>query len=219
MSIDHHPSEERLLDYVSGSLGESWSLAVATHLAMCPKCRNTVARLEAVGGGMMDAAEPATLADNSFDAVWARLETEPEEADSVPAMAAYAGNKIDLPEPLRSYVGGSVDALPWQNMGLGVRQLLIPTTDQSTARLLCVPAGKPVPEHTHRGEEVTLVLHGAFHDLTGTYAAGDFQEADETVMHQPHAEKGGDCICLAVTDAPLKFRNVAFRLVQPFIGI
>ena len=218
MSIDHHPSEERLLDYVSGSLGESWSLAVATHLALCPTCRNAVARLEAVGGGMMDATEPAALADDSFDALWSRLESEPDETDGAPAMAAHAG-KIDLPEPLRSYVGGSVDALPWQNMGLGVRQLLIPTADQSTARLLCVPAGKPVPEHTHRGEEVTLVLHGAFHDSTGTYAAGDFQEADETVLHQPHAEKDRDCICLAVTDAPLKFRNLAFRLVQPFIGI
>jgi putative transcriptional regulator len=28
-----------------------------------------------------------------------------------------------------------------------------------------------------------------------------------------------DCICLAVTDAPLKFRSWFMRLVQPVIGI
>ena len=88
-----------------------------------------------------------------------------------------------------------------------------------TARLLRIPAGRPVPEHTHGGLELTLVLSGAFSDSVGRYGPGDFQEADENLEHQPHAEAGADCICLAITDAPLRFKSLAARIVQPFLGI
>ena len=33
------------------------------------------------------------------------------------------------------------------------------------------------------------------------------------------AEAGADCICLAATDAPLRFRGVLPRLAQPFLRI
>ena len=76
-----------------------------------------------------------------------------------------------------------------------------------------------MPTHSHRGLELTLVLCGAFSDATGSYSRGDLQEADEDLEHQPHAAPGEDCICLAVTDAPLRFRSVAARIAQPLIGI
>ena len=105
-------------------------------------------------------------------------------------------------------------------MGLGAYQLPIPTGDeQTTARLLRIPAGRPVPTHSHGGLELTLVLSGAFSDATGTYSRGDLQEADENIDHQPHAALGEDCICLAVTDAPLRLKSLAARMVQPLIGI
>ena len=103
---------------------------------------------------------------------------------------------------------------------MGSYQAVIQTGDTNTvARLLKIPAGKPVPAHSHGGTELTLVLGGAFTDKTGYYGRGDFQEADDTLEHQPYAVAGEDCICLAVTDAPLKFSGFAARLAQPFIGI
>ena len=125
-----------------------------------------------------------------------------------------------FPEPLRSYIGGDLDRVPWRRLGMGVYQCVIPTGDkQSVSRLLRIPTGKPVPSHSHGGLELTLVLCGAFSDETGYYGRGDFQEADETLEHQPHAIAGEDCICLAVTDAPLRFSSLAARMAQPFIGI
>ena len=76
-----------------------------------------------------------------------------------------------------------------------------------------------MPAHTHRGLEFTLVLSGAFSDTTGRYARGDMQEADDSLDHQPWAEPGEDCICLAITEAPLRFKSLAARAVQPFLGI
>ena len=82
-----------------------------------------------------------------------------------------------------------------------------------------IPAGKPVPEHSHGGRELTLVLKGAFTDGETVFKRGDIEEADETLTHQPEATPDEDCICLAVTDAPLKFKSLLVRMVQPVLGI
>lgn len=218
MTIDHHPSDELLLDYAAGALGEAWSLAVATHLALCPACRRKTARMEDIGGSMLEAAAPVAVAADGLAAVMARIELPETEEPAPPAH--LPASKSGLPQPLRRYVENAAGELDWQRLGLGASQLLIATGDRSaTARLLRIPAGKPVPVHTHRGRELTLVLSGAFSDATGHYGPGDFQEADETLEHKPHAAPGADCICLAVTDAPLRFRSVAARLLQPLLGI
>jgi len=101
-----------------------------------------------------------------------------------------------------------------------VRHLPIELSDKATsARLISIPAGKPVPEHSHSGRELTVVLSGGFHDVTGEYGPGDIQEAYGDLEHQPHARDAEDCIALAITDAPLRFSGIAARLVQPFFKI
>ena len=220
MTISHHPGEELLLDYAAGSLAEPWSLAVAAHLALCPTCRQAVAEMEAVGGQLMSAVAPVSVENDLFESIVAATNVVVD--DDVPARPG--ADSLDpapiLPEPLRSYLGGDVDSLEWRRLGLGAYQLPIPTGDeQTTARLLRIPAGRPVPTHSHGGLELTLVISGAFSDVTGTYSRGDLQEADENIDHQPHAALGEDCICLAVTDAPLRFKSLTARMVQPLIGI
>jgi len=219
MSVKHHPSDELLLDYASGALDEGWSLAVATHLALCPNSRQRVSEMEAIGASFMESLSPTPLLKSSCDSVFSRLSTE-DVAEDVSVPSGADNFPSIFPQPLRGYIGGDVDKVPWQRIGLGSYQAVIQTGDTNTvARLLKIPAGKPVPAHSHGGTELTLVLGGAFTDKTGYYGRGDFQEADDTLEHQPYAVAGEDCICLAVTDAPLKFSSFAARLAQPFIGI
>ena len=90
---------------------------------------------------------------------------------------------------------------------------------RAKARLLYIPAGSKVPDHGHRGLELTLVLAGSFYDEGAWFRRGDVEEADATVEHQPVAGPEEACICLAVTDAPLRFRSLIPRLAQPFLGI
>jgi putative transcriptional regulator len=45
------------------------------------------------------------------------------------------------------------------------------------------------------------------------------EDADEETQHIPTATPEADCICLAVTDAPLRFTSWVVRLVQPVLGI
>ncbi len=221
MTIHHHPSEELLLDYASGGIHEAFGVAIATHVALCPECRAIVADMEAIGGAFLDTVDPSSVGDDTWAGVVSRLQDAPQQRSEVAEVRAVdAGNRPILPQPLRSYLGGDVDALKWRWAGVGAAQIVLPTSEGGAkARLLRIPAGRPVPHHTHGGLELTLVLAGAYSDDTGTFARGDLQEADESLKHQPHAAKGEDCICLAVTDTPLRFSSFAARMLQPFFGI
>ena len=125
-----------------------------------------------------------------------------------------------IPSVVADYLAADTKKLPWKSLGLGVSQVVLETKDKSaTARLLKIPAGKKVPHHSHNGRELTVIFSGGFTDETGSYGPGDIQEIHGNAEHQPWVREGEDCICLAVTEAPLKFSNVAVRLAQPLIGI
>ena len=215
MNIRHHLNDDLLLDYSAGRLSEGWSLAVACHLAMCPQCREQLALAEATAGVMLEELAPIEGPDDSWEQLKARLMTAPQ-GDAAPIRRPASAT---LPEPLRSYLGGDMDTIKWRNLG-NAKQILIKTGDPTTqARLLCIAAGKPVPEHTHGGRELTLVLKGSFHDEVDRFGPGDIEDADGSLIHQPVADADEDCICLAITDAPLKFSSRLVRLVQPILGI
>ena len=119
-------------------------------------------------------------------------------------------NRYGIPAVVTDYLASDTKKLPWKSLGLGVSQVVLKTKDSSaTARLLKIPAGKKVPHHSHNGRELTVIFSGGFTDETGSYGPGDIQEIHDSAEHQPWVREGEDCICLAVTEAPLKFSNVA----------
>ena len=213
----HHPSDARLLDYVAGSLAEPIALLVATHLALCPRCRLEASELEAVGGVLLDELEPLPLTGGGIDHLFARIERgdEPDEAQS----HLVADGEPDLPEPLRSCLGGALSTLPWRRLGPLGQVTLLPQYPDLTTRLLSIKAGTAMPSHTHAGTEMTLVLRGAFSDESGHYERGDVAEAGDEIDHRPVADEGEDCLCLAVTDAPLRLTGKFGRLVNPFVRL
>ena len=102
---------------------------------------------------------------------------------------------------------------------MGIYQHRIFTNDSGQARLLKIPAGRPVPEHGHNGRELTLVLAGSFNDKVGEFVRGDVEDVDQEIVHRPVATSVEECICLAVTESPLKFRSLLPKLAQHFIRI
>ena len=213
MMIKHHLSDALLLGYAAGSLPEAFSLIAATHVTQCDDCRARLAALETLGGALVEEQEAAALSDGALARAMARL---PEAQPRTPARRSRPSV---LPAPLHSYIGGDLDAVRWQSIGLGVRQAILPTSKGATARLLHIPAGKAVPDHGHRGTELTLVLSGAFHDSVDYFGPGDLEIATSDLVHTPIAEPGADCICLAATDAPLRFNSLIPRLLQPIFRI
>ncbi len=211
--IQHHLSDEILIAYSAGTLPEAFSLVVAAHISLCDECRARFAAFEAVGGALLQSAPQAALSSESLARTLARIrEGKPVERPKPKAHGIF-------PAPLAAYVGGGPEAVRWQNAGGGIRQAILPTKGPGRARLLYIPAGHAVPDHGHRGLELTLVLQGAFRDETDCFARGDVEIADPKLHHKPIAELGDDCICLAATDAPLRFRGLIPRLLQPILRI
>ncbi|MDA0786672.1 MAG: ChrR family anti-sigma-E factor [Proteobacteria bacterium] len=224
MTIHHHPEDELIVAYAAGELDEAWSLLIATHAALCPACRSQIQTAEALGAALLEdipPAEMATLADDAFEKTLARAALTVDDSPPVSnPLSAAPGDVPVLPQPLRGYAGGDVGSLKWRRLGSSAFHVpLVARRGAPTARLLRIPAGTAVPEHGHNGLELTMVLAGSFVDEGARFARGDVETADSDLEHQPRAEAGTDCICLAVTDAPLRFRGPIARLVQPFIGI
>ncbi len=221
--IRHHITDELLMAYSAGTLPEAFSLVVATHVSLCDECRARLESYDAVGGALLEKMDGAIdLSAGSLDATLARIAAWKDAQDrpaSAITQALAPEEQPVFPAPLRDYVGGDPAAVRWRPVGGGVRQAVLPTSREASVRLLYIPAGTAVPDHGHRGTELTLVLQGAFRDEHDRFGAGDIEIATEVTQHTPVAEPGPDCICLAATDAPLRFSGWLPRLAQPFLRI
>ncbi|MHA7850190.1 ChrR family anti-sigma-E factor [Roseovarius sp.] len=213
--IKHHLTDALLMAYSAGTLPEAFSLTIAAHISMCDECRARLGAFDTVGGALIESCETAELSSGSFEATLNRIKSG--DMSNTPAKPVRRGGI--LPAPVQDYVGGDLDAVKWKPVGMGVKQAILTTSRDATVRLLYIPAGAAVPDHGHAGTELTLVLKGAFRDEMDHFGPGDIEIANEDLDHTPVADIGEDCICLAATDAPLKFRGLIPRIAQPFLRI
>lgn len=234
MTARHHPSDETLMAHAAGTLPAGPRLVVAIHLDGCRRCRDAVAGFEAIGGALLEAAEPATMAAGSFEALMARIDDEESASEST--SPAPRSNVFDVPP--RSVVDPvpatptTPDGLPlparlqrhrvgrWRRLGpaLSWSRVAVAGAPDANVVLLRIPAAGSAPRHGHTGREFTQVLVGGFSDGRDAYVAGDFDEADETVDHRPVVDADGECICIAAVEGRLRIHGIG-RLLQPFIGL
>lgn len=213
-TINHHLTDALLMSYAAGTLDEGFSLVVATHISMCDDCRARAQSFEAVGGALVEECEEVALSEDALDATFALIDILPEA--EAPRIAA---NGNVFPMPLQNYVGGDLKDVRWRSVGGGVMQAVLKTNGSDKVRLLSIPGGTAMPDHGHRGLELTMVLQGAFEDDDEYFGRGDVEVANEDLHHTPVAVAGETCICLAATDAPLRFKGLVPRIAQPFLGI
>lgn len=220
MNASHHPTDDLLLDYGAGNTDEAQSLLIATHLALCPRCRGVVENAETLGGALIDATPATAMSENALESVLSRLD-EPDVTPAAAPAPAAADADMSIPRPLRDYLaGGSADSLSWRRVAPGIhRHTLTVASDDgaSNAYLLKLAPETVVPHHGHHGEEMTLVLDGGFTDAGEHFVRGDVEQADPAINHQPVVDPDGPCLTLVVTDAPLRFTGLLPRLLQPIL--
>ena len=214
MTIIHHLDDATILSFAAGTLGEALSVAAACHISMCSECRTAVRKAEALGGEILDDLESAAVSDMRRAATLASLD------DGMMARPVFA--KSDMPPPLQRLLAGqNFTQLRWRKKapGVAVYELPLSKSAKGSLKLLSIAAGMSMLEHGHGGEELTLVLQGAFKDKIGRFARGDIADLDEDTEHCPIIEEGETCICLYATEAPSHFKTFVGRLLQPFLGI
>jgi putative transcriptional regulator len=213
VTITHHLDDATLMSFAAGSLPAALSAVAAAHVAMCARCRHEIAGLERVGGALLAELQPARLdrAEPSPSAATSLMDITQHPKDGTPDRG--------LPRPLDRLLDGGLDTVRWHRLGLGVWHHRLVVAGRGGLGLLKVSAGRVIPEHGHSGAELTLVLRGSFHDVTGEYGPGDVADLDETIEHKPVANPGPDCICLVASETPARFRGLIARLLQPLHGL
>jgi putative transcriptional regulator len=196
-----------LAGYAAGALTPELHSLVAAHLVIRPESRSFVASLEGLKGASLEAVEPMALSDR--DRCLASI-----FGSTVPAELRQEAADPVLPAPLVKLFGRPLGDLQWRTLLPGIREHKLDRSGESDASLLWVRAGRTMPSHSHEGSEVTLVLKGGFTDETGHYRRGDIAFADAEIDHHPLADSDEDCICFAVTDAPLRLTGPIGRIVQ-----
>jgi putative transcriptional regulator len=209
-AITHHTPDALLAAYAAGSLPLPFAVVVAAHVSMCMECRAALEAHHAVGGVVLDATDTADLSNDLKTNVLAMLDAPVQPEPTFKSSGVYPG-------PVMEALKGKPPR--WKKLGAGVRQNILSASDEGSVRLLYIPPGQAVPDHSHNGLELTLVLQGSFSDETGRFGVGDLEMADEDLEHTPIADAGAPCICLAATDAPLRFTSFMPRLLQPFFRI
>ncbi len=208
------PLDALLGAYAAGTLNVPLQALVAAHLEISPKNRRFVASLEAARAADVARMEPRPLM-NRDAALAAIFAAAPSSA--VHATSSSAADDT-FPESLRRFAGMAASDVPWRFRLPGVREFRFMESDAGEAMLYWIKAGRRLPSHTHAGDEVTLLLRGGFTDSLGHYIRGDIAIADEDLDHKPRADEGEDCICFAVTDAPLQLTGPVSRLLRKVFG-
>jgi len=165
---------------------------------------------EAVGGSLLDHAEPAPLSSSAIDAAMAQLDKSAEAPNRVPPKAR------DYPDILAAHHVGD---WRWMGRGLYWRQVDVASDDGTRVFMLKAKPGIRLPHHRHSGTEWTCVLQGAFSHELGRFGPGDFDEADESVEHRPYVEDEGICICLVALQGGIELQGWIGRLLQPLVRI
>ena len=209
-TIRHHTPDALLTAYAAGNLPPAFALVVAAHVSLCLECRAALEAHHTLGGLVLDGCGAKDLTAGLKSGLLARLD------DPAPPVPVNTRSGV-YPGPVMQALKGS--APRWKSLGMGVRQCVLSAGEEGSARLLYIPPGQSVPDHGHNGQELTLVLQGSFSDETGQFGVGDLEIADEDLIHTPRADRGPPCICLAATDAPLRFSSWLPRLIQPLFRI
>ena len=211
-----HPSVDLLTEYVAGILPLAQSACISAHLNYCPQCQQQSARLQDLGAVLFDSLTPVPVGDALLNTVLARLDEEPPlsyRRAQDPAVGR-------LPALLQRLMKGDFSELSWNKITSSLRISYLKTGDPGYEfALYHIKAGGKIPEHTHRGSEMTLVLQGGFSDAAGSYHEGDFLFREASDTHAPTALQSEDCICLAVLDAPLRFTGWKYRWMNPFLQL
>ncbi|MGB7267888.1 MAG: ChrR family anti-sigma-E factor [Albidovulum sp.] len=208
--ITHHVPDALLASFAAGSLAHAFSTVVAAHVSLCSECRAQLEAHQALGGAILETHEEAKLSADIKTNVMALLDAPAEPQQTYHRSGIFPG-------PVMAALKGKPPR--WKSLGLGVRQSILAADEEGSVRLLFIPPGQAVPDHSHNGLELTLVLQGSFSDETGRFAVGDLEVADEHLEHTPKADLGEPCICLAATDSPLRFTSFVPRLLQPLFRI
>ncbi|MEH0167620.1 ChrR family anti-sigma-E factor [Paucibacter sp. JuS9] len=216
--IRHHPDDSLLMAQAAGRLDSGSALVLATHAEHCEQCRERLRSFDVLGGVLLEQLEPTALAEDALSRALSAIDAP----ETPPPHRPTPLRRAALPEGRawpRAMEGCAIGPWRWMAPGMRFSRVTLPWDLQANVILLRIGAGKLLARHTHSDSELTQVLHGSFHDGRALFSAGDFDATDDSILHQPAVEPGGECVCLAAVSGRLVFESRVARTFGSLIGI
>jgi putative transcriptional regulator len=228
--IKHHPKFELIDSFVKGELPASLAAGISIHAEMCPTCQLRINQLtEQMAESSFEQVsnqEQKTPCSDSVQAIEMDIELDQtmeamlnQITESAPAASAtikpnpvktikFRDQAFILPRAIQNMPHGK----PTQ-LGKLTRARLQLNENEIHSSLLHIEPGGSVPEHTHKGFELTVLLAGSFSDEQDEYVKGDFIMLDKSHQHQPQSAQG--CLCYTVANDALHFTKGINKLLNP----
>lgn len=211
-------SEDVLVDYAAGNLSPAKHMIIACQREIAPSVSERISFQEDVASCLMTGAKSEKLSADFLLNTIANLPKRYDgKNDNVPPSIGLA------PQTLRIALGHGLRDLKWKSLvpGVAVHDVMGNRRYENGDRLYLLRAkgGVQMPEHSHQGEEWSLLLTGSYSIGDKTYSRGDIHMEDETETHAPFINEGEDCICLVMTQGPLVMKSLIPKLVQKVVGI
>ena len=219
MKPNHHLDDATLVSYSAGALPAALGVVASSHLERCKECRERLLDADQIGGVLLQQQRVDAPASDARAAMLALLEDASQiEVATSPSEVVEERDPDLLPSALHPWFGNSLRALHWRRVAPGVQRILASDIHGGDLMLLRIAPGSKLPLHSHGGNELTMILDGAYDDMLGHFGPGDVADLDGETLHQPVTSPGVPCICVAATDAPLKFSGWVARTLQPLFG-
>ncbi|MCG7585149.1 ChrR family anti-sigma-E factor [Photobacterium sp. OFAV2-7] len=220
-NIRFHPTDDILACYSAGELDPASSIMLSAHLELCSHCRARVAELEnnqAQELALVPSETPSEALSEELNDLLDNILSQDEvpQDDVVAATIAHIeinNKQFRLPRALQrheDHIG------PWSRLPGNIKRASVTTGGHSKMNFIYMDCNSSLPQHTHQGQEITLVLAGEFMDEHATYKPGDFIVQTSAHHHAPKTRADQDCLCLTLLDAPLHFTNGLATLLNPF---
>jgi putative transcriptional regulator len=219
--IKHHPKFELIQAFVNGDLPASLSAGISMHADLCPICQqkislltDQVAELNFNESILIRKDDDPTNEDVSTIDFNQMIENITESNDVYVKQVvetktiSFKDKSYNLPSVLNNMMLGKT-----AHIGkLARKRIQLDENEIHTNLLHMEPTGS-VPQHTHKGFELTLLLEGSFHDEKGEYVKGDFIMLDGEHVHNPISNSG--CLCYTVANDAMHFTQGINKLLNP----
>jgi putative transcriptional regulator len=235
--IKHHPKFELIKSFVNGDLPASVSAAISIHANICSSCQSKINQLtehaaetsfehdvvqpvmtknimkdnlesELVSANDLSLDEQSNFDfDDMIDTITQCAELHKIQV-AIEKTIEFKNKSYALPNALNNIELGKT-----AQIGKLSRTRLMLDEDEIHTNLLHIEPGGGVPEHTHKGFELTLLLEGSFSDEHGDYVKGDFIMLDGSHQHHPFSKEG--CLCYTVANDALHFTQGINKLLNP----
>ncbi len=168
----YHPCCHTLLRYASGSLSPTMRLFIATHLTLCPGCRQELQTYESQAGLGLESLPPEELDARCLEHLLTKInESEPVACIDV-TVPLCESPAYRYPEPLQSIAGLWGETIPWESSN-GIQHWILPDTVATRCVLYKISDRQPVRLMNLDEGSMILILYGTIESSATRYECGD----------------------------------------------